>query len=142
MNRIHYDLRENHNVFCSLVIYPVIPKGIIVLRLIPTAAHTLEDVAETIATFKEIKLELDGGVYAREGHTGERKPGTIGFSTIRGGDIAGEHTVMFIGDSERIEITHRATDRKIFAQGALRAAQWLSAQSSGLFNMQDALDLR
>jgi 4-hydroxy-tetrahydrodipicolinate reductase len=82
------------------------------------------------------------GVYSREGHTGERKAGTIGFSTIRGGDIAGEHTVMFIGDSERIEITHRATDRKIFARGALRAAQWLSTQPSGLFNMQDALDLR
>ena len=81
------------------------------------------------------------GVFSREGHTGERKPGSIGFSTIRGGDIAGEHTVMFIGDGERIEITHRVTDRKIFAQGAIRAAQWLSTQQKGLFNMQDALDL-
>ncbi|WP_423907432.1 4-hydroxy-tetrahydrodipicolinate reductase [Candidatus Spongiihabitans sp.] len=82
------------------------------------------------------------GVFSREGHTGERKPGSIGFATIRGGDIAGEHTVMFIGDGERIEITHMVTDRKIFAQGAIRAAHWLSTQQKGLFNMQDALDLR
>jgi 4-hydroxy-tetrahydrodipicolinate reductase len=82
------------------------------------------------------------GVFSREGNTGERESGSIGFSTIRGGDIAGEHTVMFIGDSERIEITHRATNRKIFAQGALRAAKWISTQKTGLYNMQDALDLR
>lgn len=81
------------------------------------------------------------GVFSREGHCGARKPGSIGFSTIRGGDIAGEHSVMFIGDGERIEITHRVTDRKIFAQGAIRAAHWLSSQQKGLFNMQDALDL-
>ncbi len=81
-------------------------------------------------------------VFCREGNTGERKAGTIGFSTIRGGDIAGEHTVMFIGESERIEITHRATDRKIFAQGAVRAANWLSQHDAGLFNMQDVLGLR
>ncbi len=81
-------------------------------------------------------------VFCREGNTGERKAGTIGFSTIRGGDIAGEHTVMFIGESERIEITHRATDRKIFAQGAVRAANWLSQHDTGLFNMQDVLGLR
>ena len=84
----------------------------------------------------------DCGVFSREGHTGERKQGTIGFSTIRGGNIAGEHTVMFIGENERIEITHRATDRKIFAQGALRGAVWLSEQEKGLFSMQDVLDLR
>lgn len=84
----------------------------------------------------------DCGVFSREGHTGERKQGTIGFSTIRGGNIAGEHTVMFIGENERIEITHRATDRKIFAQGAIRGALWLSEQEKGLFSMQDVLDLR
>ncbi len=82
------------------------------------------------------------GVFTREGNTGPRESGTIGFSTIRGGDIAGEHTVMFIGDSERIEITHRATDRKIFAQGAIRAVQWVANKEKGLFNMQDVLDLR
>ncbi len=102
-----------------------------------TALLLGEAVAATLAT------DLSRcGVFAREGHTGERKPGSIGFSAIRGGDIAGEHTVMFIGDGERIEITHRATDRKIFAQGAIRAAHWLSMQQKGLFNMQDALDLR
>ena len=83
----------------------------------------------------------DCGVFSREGYTGERIPGTIGFSTIRGGDIAGEHTVMFIGESERIEITHRATDRKIFARGALRGAIWLSGQEKGLYSMQDTLEL-
>ena len=82
------------------------------------------------------------GVFSREGNTGERQSGSIGFSTIRGGDIAGEHTVMFIGESERIEITHRTSDRKIFAQGALRGAIWLSKQKKGLFSMQDVLDLR
>ncbi len=81
------------------------------------------------------------GVFCREGIIGERKPGSIGFSTIRGGDIAGEHTVMFIGESERIEITHRATDRKIFANGAIRAAKWLSKQPAGLYDMNDVLGL-
>ncbi len=96
---------------------------------------------EAVATALDTDLS-HCGVFSREGHTGERKPGSIGFSTIRGGDIAGEHTVMFIGDGERIEITHRATDRKIFAQGAIRAARWLSNQPKGLYNMQDVLDIR
>ena len=81
------------------------------------------------------------GVFAREGHTGERNRGEIGFSTVRGGTIAGEHTVMFIGEDERIEITHRATDRVIFARGAIRAAIWLSHREPGLYSMQDVLDL-
>jgi len=85
-------------------------------------------------------LEEDG-VFCREGIIGERQPGSIGFSTIRGGDIAGEHTVMFIGEAERIEITHRATDRKIFANGAVRAAKWLSKQPAGLYDMNDVLGL-
>ena len=84
----------------------------------------------------------DCGVFSREGQTGERQPGSIGFSTIRGGDIAGEHTVMFIGNNERIEITHRATHRRIFAQGALRAVHWIASQKKGLYSMQDVLDLR
>ena len=82
------------------------------------------------------------GVFSRAGHTGERTIGSIGFSTIRGGDIVGEHSVMFIGDGERLEITHRVTDRRIFAQGAIRAARWLATQQKGLYNMQDALELR
>lgn len=81
------------------------------------------------------------GVFTRHGHTGERQPGSIGFSTIRGGDIAGEHTVLFIGEGERIEITHRATDRRIFADGAIKAAHWLATQPPGLFTMQDVLGL-
>jgi 4-hydroxy-tetrahydrodipicolinate reductase len=81
------------------------------------------------------------GVFCREGIIGEREQGTIGFSTIRGGDIAGEHTVMFIGEAERIEITHRATDRKIFANGAIRAAKWLNEQPAGLYDMNDVLGL-
>lgn len=82
------------------------------------------------------------GVFCREGIIGEREQGSIGFSTIRGGDIAGEHTVMFISEAERIEITHRATDRKIFANGAVRAAKWLSQQQPGLYDMNDVLGLK
>jgi 4-hydroxy-tetrahydrodipicolinate reductase len=81
-------------------------------------------------------------VYGREGHTGERVPGTIGFETIRAGDIVGEHTVMFAGAGERVEITHKASSRMTFARGAVRAAGWLMARESGLFDMQDVLGLR
>jgi 4-hydroxy-tetrahydrodipicolinate reductase len=84
----------------------------------------------------------ENGVFSRVGHTGERKAGSIGFSTIRGGGIVGEHTVMFIGENERLEITHRATDRRIYALGALRAAIWLANQPPGLYDMQDVLGLR
>ena len=96
---------------------------------------------ETVAGALGRDLGTDG-VFAREGHTGPRPAGSIGFSTIRGGDIAGEHTVMFIGESERIEITHRATDRRIFARGALRAARWLAGRPAGFYNMRDVLELR
>ena len=80
-------------------------------------------------------------VYGREGHTGERKRQTIGFETIRAGDIVGEHTVYFAGIGERIEIAHKASNRMTFAKGAVRAANWLSLQNSGLFSMQDVLKL-
>lgn len=96
---------------------------------------------ETVAGALGRDLGTDG-VFAREGHTGPRPKGSIGFSTIRGGDIAGEHTVMFIGESERIEITHRATDRRIFARGALRAARWLAGRPAGFYDMRDVLELR
>lgn len=85
-------------------------------------------------------LEVDG-VFAREGITGPRVDGSIGFSTVRGGEIAGEHTVMFIGDNERLEITHRAVDRRIFAEGAIRAVKWLAGRPSGQYDMRDVLDL-
>ncbi len=81
-------------------------------------------------------------VYGREGITGERARGTIGFETIRAGDIVGDHTVMFADIGERVEITHKASSRMTFANGAVRAAVWLAGQSNGLFDMQDVLDLR
>ena len=84
----------------------------------------------------------DLAVYAREGHTGERKPGTIGFATIRGGDIVGDHTVIFAGEGERIEISHRSTSRQSYAEGALRAAAFLQNQPKGWFDMQDVLGLK
>jgi len=84
----------------------------------------------------------DVAVYAREGHTGERKPGSIGFATIRGGDIVGDHTVLFAGDGERIEISHKSSSRQSYAQGSLRAARFLQNQTSGLYDMQDVLGLR
>ena len=84
----------------------------------------------------------DCAVYAREGHTGEREAGTIGFATIRGGDIVGDHTVMFCGDGERIEVTHKSASRMSYAQGSVRAGRFLANQTSGLFDMQDVLGLK
>lgn len=81
-------------------------------------------------------------IYGREGVTGERKPGTIGFATVRGGDIVGDHTALFAGTGERVEITHKAASRATFALGALRAARYLADKDNGLFDMQDVLGLR
>lgn len=81
-------------------------------------------------------------VYAREGVTGERDPSTIGFSAIRGGDIVGDHTVLFAGTGERIEITHKSSSRATYAQGSLRAVRFLAGQRTGLFDMFDVLGLR
>ena len=81
-------------------------------------------------------------VYGREGQTGARDPKTIGFATVRGGDIVGDHTVLFAGEGERVEITHKASSRLSFARGAVRAAKWLSTKESGLFDMQDVLGLK
>lgn len=81
-------------------------------------------------------------VYGREGQTGERDRGTIGFETIRAGDIVGEHTVMFADIGERVEITHKASSRMTFAKGAVRAAGWVMDKETGLFDMQDVLGLR
>ncbi|MEM7255994.1 MAG: dihydrodipicolinate reductase C-terminal domain-containing protein, partial [Pseudomonadota bacterium] len=80
-------------------------------------------------------------VMAREGITGARKQHTIGFSAVRAGDIIGEHTALFCGQGERIEITHKATDRMTFARGAARAAAWVGAQPPGLYNMKDVLNM-
>jgi len=101
-----------------------------------TALKMGEVVAEAMG-----KSLNDCAVYAREGITGEREEGTIGFSTIRAGDIVGEHTVMFADEGERIEISHKATSRMTFATGAIRAACWAATQPAGLYDMQDVLGL-
>jgi 4-hydroxy-tetrahydrodipicolinate reductase len=80
-------------------------------------------------------------VYGREGVTGERDPATIGFSAVRGGDIVGEHTVMFAGTGERVEVSVRSASRATYAQGAVRAARWLKNKTTGLYDMQDVLGL-
>ena len=84
----------------------------------------------------------DCAVYAREGITGERDPSSIGFATIRGGDIVGDHTVLFAGTGERIEISHKSSSRQTYAQGSLRAVRFLAGQKNGLFDMFDVLGLR
>jgi 4-hydroxy-tetrahydrodipicolinate reductase len=84
----------------------------------------------------------DCAVYAREGVTGERDPSSIGFATIRGGDIVGDHTVLFAGTGERIEISHKSSSRVTYAQGSLRAARFLADKKSGLFDMFDVLNLK
>lgn len=81
-------------------------------------------------------------VYGREGHTGAREHETIGFAAVRGGDVVGDHTVLFAAEGERLEITHKASSRMTFAKGAVRAAQWLDGREPGLYDMQDVLDLR
>lgn len=81
-------------------------------------------------------------VYGREGVTGERDPSTIGFATVRGGDIVGDHTVLFAGTGERIEITHKASSRATFALGALRAARFLEENPAGMYDMQDVLGFK
>ena len=81
-------------------------------------------------------------VYERYGHTGEREPSSIGFATVRGGDVVGDHTVMFMGTGERIEITHKSSSRATYAQGSLRAVRFLAGQPNGLFDMFDVLGLR
>lgn len=87
--------------------------------------------------------DLDAvAVFGREGMTGPRERETIGFSTIRGGDVVGDHTVLFAGEGERIEISHRASSRMAFAGGAMRAAQWLSGRAAGYYDMRDVLGLR
>jgi 4-hydroxy-tetrahydrodipicolinate reductase len=83
----------------------------------------------------------DCAVYAREGVTGERDPSSIGFATIRGGDIVGDHTVLFAGTGERIEISHKSSSRETYAQGSLRAVRYLATQKTGMFDMFDVLGL-
>ena len=102
-----------------------------------TALSMGEVVAKTLG--RDLK---QCAVYGREGITGERDRNTIGFATIRAGDLVGEHTVMFADIGERVEITHKASSRLTFANGAVRAAVWLAAQPCGLYDMQDVLQLK
>ena len=101
-----------------------------------TALRMGEVVAEALG-----RTLSDCAVYGREGVTGARDPSTIGFATVRGGDIVGDHTVMFAAPGERVEITHKASSRSTFSHGAVRAALWLASHRQGLFSMQDVLGL-
>lgn len=94
-----------------------------------------------VAAAANTSLE-DAAIYGRHGNTGERPRGKIGFSAVRGGDVVGDHTVMFLGDGERVEISHRASSRTTFAGGALRAARWLSGRPAGRYDMRDVLELK
>ncbi len=110
--------------------------------------HKVDAPSGTALRMGEIVAEALGrdlaecAVYGREGQTGPRDRRTIGFETIRAGDIVGDHTVLFAGTGERIEITHKASSRMTFALGAMRAARWLSGRPAGLYDMQDVLGLR
>jgi len=87
------------------------------------------------------KREHDDAIYARQGQTGPRPRGPVGYATVRGGDVVGEHSVLFLGDGERVEIAHKASSRLNFAHGALRAAAWIRDRPPGLYGMADVLDL-
>lgn len=101
-----------------------------------TAARLLEIILE------ERKLTAEALRHGREGITGERKSTEVGIHALRGGDVVGDHTVIFAALGERVELTHKASDRGIFARGALRAAQWVVSQKPGVYDMQDVLALR
>ncbi len=150
----------------AIVLAPNMSVGVnVVLKLLELTARSMGDHSdiEIIEAHHRHKIDAPSGtalrmgeviaaalgrdlatnaVYGREGITGERNSATIGFSTIRAGDIVGEHTVMFADEGERVEITHKATSRAIFARGALRAARWLALRPTGLFDMQDVLGLK
>ncbi|WP_040976291.1 4-hydroxy-tetrahydrodipicolinate reductase [Necropsobacter massiliensis] len=101
-----------------------------------TALSMGEHIAKTLG--RDLKTQ---GVFCRDGIIGERKADEIGFSTIRAGDVVGEHSVWFADIGERVEISHKASSRMTFANGAVRAAKWIAAQNNGLFDMTDVLDL-
>ncbi len=110
--------------------------------------HKIDAPSGTALSMGEVVADALGrdlnkvAVYGREGQTGARARDTIGFATVRAGDIVGDHTVTFAADGERVEITHKASSRMSFARGAVRAAVWLKVQQPGLYDMQDVLDLK
>lgn len=151
---------------CGIVFAPNMSVGVnLLFKLLDTAARVLNEGydIEVLEAHHRHKVDAPSGtalrlgevvaqalgrdlaecaVYGREGVTGERSPSTIGFATVRGGDIVGDHTVLFAGIGERVEITHKASSRATFAHGALRAARFLSGRDAGLYDMQDVLSLR
>lgn len=150
----------------AIVLAPNMSAGVnLAFRLAETAARTLGDAydVEIVEAHHRHKLDAPSGtalrfgdviaralgrdpvrsaVHGRKGEVGERDPGTIGFHAVRGGDIVGEHTVMFAGEGERVEITVRSSSRATYALGALRAARFLEDKERGLYDMQDVLGLR
>jgi 4-hydroxy-tetrahydrodipicolinate reductase len=110
-------------------------------KKVDAPSGTALKLGEVAAAARGARLE-QAGVFARHGNTGERRPGSVGFAALRGGDIVGDHTVYFAGTGERIEITHRSTSRATYAQGAMRAARFLAGKPPGLYDMQDVLGLR
>jgi len=154
-----------HAGHIAVMMAPNMSVGVnVMLKLLDTAARALGDGfdIEVIEAHHRHKVDAPSGtalqmgevlaaalgrdlkacaVYGREGVTGERDPSTIGFATVRGGDIVGDHTVLFAGTGERVEITHKASSRATFAQGALRAARFLATQRQGLFGMNEVLGL-
>jgi len=158
------DIAE-HARHIAIVMAPNMSVGVnVVFKLLDMAARAMADGydIEIVETHHRHKVDAPSGtalkmgevvaaalgrdlkdcaVYAREGLTGERNPRTIGFASLRGGDVVGDHTVMFCGTGERIEITHRSASRINYAEGALRAARFLADRSSGLFGMHDVLGL-
>ena len=154
-----------HGRHIGIVMAPNMSVGVnVVLKLLDMAARALSEGydIEIIEAHHRHKIDAPSGtalkmgevvaaalgrdlkacaVYGREGVTGERDPSTIGFATVRGGDIVGDHTVLFAGTGERIEITHKSASRVTYAQGSLRAARFLADQPQGLFGMEDVLRL-
>lgn len=154
-----------HAQHLAIVMAPNMSVGVnVVLRLLDTAARALNEGydIEIVEAHHRHKVDAPSGtalamgetvanalgrdlracaVYGREGVTGERDPSTIGFATVRGGDIVGDHTVMFCGTGERIEISHKASSRIGYAQGSLRAARFLAGRGAGLFTMAQVLGL-
>jgi 4-hydroxy-tetrahydrodipicolinate reductase len=154
-----------HAEHIAIVMAPNMSVGInVTLKLLEVAARALDEsfdveivethhkhkvdapsgtalqMGEVIAAARGRRLE-DCAVYARHGETGARRPGSIGFASLRGGDVVGDHSVVFAGSGERIEITHRSASRATYAEGSLRAARFLATESKGLFGMNDVLGL-
>jgi len=154
-----------HSRHIAITMAPNMSVGVnVVLKLLDTAARLLSEGydIEVIEAHHRHKVDAPSGtalkmgevvaaalgrdlrecaVYGREGVTGERDPSTIGFATIRGGDVVGDHTVLFAGIGERIEITHKSSSRATYAQGSLRAARFMAERDCGLFDMSDVLGL-